>query len=209
MPWARAQSSTSSSAAASRAAIARSAAATESRLVNRLVDDRATSRLAPAASSRAKCSGTAHSGQTAIQCGIDACHAPGLTGSCCQWMPAAALVAAVGAAWREKANTGETALAAVVPLMPLMPADSSSSDAWSWDDWCREGWSRASTNCPTKLVAPRTPAASAAPLFRAVWGSRCIANGRTIVQRKAGAGDREREDQDASGRFETTIGMPT
>ena len=200
MPRACAQSSTSSSAAASRAAIARSAAAAESRLVNRLVDERATSRLAPAASSRAKCSGTAHSGQTAIQYGIDACHAPGLAGSCCQWMPAAALVAAVGAAWREKANTGETALVA---------ADSSSSDAWSWDDWCREGWSRASTNCPTKLVAPRTPAASAAPLFRAVWGSRCIANGRTIVQRKAGAGDRERENQDTSGRFETTIGMPT
>ena len=208
MPWARDQSSTSSSAATSRAAIARSAAAAESRLVNRLVDERATSRLAPAASSRAKCSGTAHSGQTAIQCGIDACHAPGLTVSCCQWMPAAALVAAVGAARREKANTGETALVAVVPLMP---ADSSSSDAWCWDAWCREGWSRASTNCPTKLVAPRTPAASAAPLFRAVWGSRCIANGRTIVQRKAGAGagGRETQDQDTSGRFETTIGMPT
>ena len=203
MPWARAQSSTSSSAAISRAAIARSAAAVESRLVNRLVDDRATSRLAPAASSRAKCSGTAHSGQTAIQCGIDACHAPGLMGKCCQWMPAAALVAAVGAAWREKANTVETALVA------LVAADSSSTDAWSWDDWCRKGWSRASTDCPTKLVAPRTPAASAAPLFRAVWGSRCIANGRTLVQRKAGAGGRERENQDTSGRLETTIGMPT
>jgi hypothetical protein len=119
-------------------------------------------------------------------------------------MPAAALVAAVGVAWREKAKSGETTLASVVA------ADSSSADAWRWDAWCwddgcRDAWSRASTDCPTKLVAPRTPAASAAPLFRAVWGSRCIANGRTIVQRKAGDG--EREDQDASGRLETTIGM--
>jgi hypothetical protein len=113
-------------------------------------------------------------------------------------MPAAAIVAAVGVAWREKAKSGEATLAAVVA------ADSSSADAWRWDAWSRE-----STDCPTKLVAPRTPAVSAAPLFRAVWDSRCIANGRTIVQRKAGTGDGEREDQDASGRLETTIGMTT
>jgi hypothetical protein len=124
----------------------------------------------------------------------------------CQSMPAATLVAAVGADWREKANTGEAWLEAVVA------ADSSSADAGCWDirsgdAWCLDTWSLVSTDCPTKLVAPRTPAASAAPLFRAVWGSRCIANGRTIVQRKAGAGNEKRENQDTSGRFETTIGM--
>jgi hypothetical protein len=115
-------------------------------------------------------------------------------------MPVDAIVAAVGADWREKANTAAT-------LVAVVAADSSSADAWRWDIWCWDAWSRASTDCPTKLVAPRTPVASAAPLFRAGWGSRCIANGRTIVQGKTGVGDGEREDQDTSGRFETTIGM--
>jgi hypothetical protein len=126
-------------------------------------------------------------------------------------MPAAAIVAVLGAARREKANTGEPTLVAAVAT-DSSSADAGSWDIGSWDAWCRDAlcrdtWSLASTDCPTKLVAPRTPAASAAPLFRAVWGSRCIANGRTIVQRKAGAGEEKRENQDTSGRFETTIGM--
>ena len=170
MPRARAQSSTSSSATASRAAIARSDAAAESRFVKRLVDDRATSRLAPAASSREKCSGTAHSGQTAIQCGIEACHALGLTGSWCQRMPAETLLATGGTAAREKANTGVSGLSAVVEPSP------SSADRGGPDRW-----SRASADCPTKLVAPSTPTAATAPLFCAVKDSRCIGSGGTIV----------------------------
>jgi hypothetical protein len=89
-------------------------------------------------------------------------------------MPATAVVADGGAARREKANTGENTLLAVVA------SDASREHASRLDVWRLDVWRRASTDCPTKLVPPRTPAATAAPLFRAGWGSRCIANGRTI-----------------------------
>jgi hypothetical protein len=89
-------------------------------------------------------------------------------------MPAATVVADGGAARREKANTGENTLVAVVA------SDVSREYASMLDGWRLDVWSRASTDCPTKLVPPRTPVATAAPLFRAGWGSRCIANGRTI-----------------------------
>jgi hypothetical protein len=89
-----------------------------------------------------------------------------------------------GAARREKANTGENTLVAVVASDASREHASMLDvwrlDVWRLDVWRLDVWRRASTDCPTKLVAPRRPAASAAPLFRAGWGSRCIANGRTV-----------------------------